>query len=237
MFIYQITNLVNNRIYIGRCKRNTINQLLIRYRYECKKFVYRPIILAINKYGFENFKFEIIENNIENYEKLIQQETYWITKLDSCNKGYNCNYGNDGGNHQIFTYEQRYGKTKAKKLKLRLSLSHKNLPSNMKGKKHTLETIENIKQTIKDKWQDKKYKSKLLKIRNTEKYKNQFRGLNNPRAVQFEIKYPDKTIILDNIKGLKEFCIANLIKFKPFYAKLKEKRKDISYNDFIIGYL
>lgn len=107
----------------------------------------------------------------------------------------------------------------------------------MKGKKHTLETVENIKQIITDKWQEKKFRTKLLKIRKTENYKNKFRGLNNPKAVQFEVKYQDKVIYLNNIKGLKEFCIANFIKFKPFYAKLKQIRKDIQYENFVIGYL
>jgi uncharacterized protein YbaR (Trm112 family) len=46
---------------------------------------------AIRKYGSENFKKEILEDEIKNREKLNERETFWINYFDSTNKliGYN----------------------------------------------------------------------------------------------------------------------------------------------------
>lgn len=41
---------------------------------------------AINKYGIENFTFEIIESQVENYN---DRERYWIKYYDSYENGYN----------------------------------------------------------------------------------------------------------------------------------------------------
>jgi len=58
--IYKWTNLINGKVYIG--KSVDVAKRLREYRYEVKQQSKRPIIQALIKYGFENFKFEIIEN-------------------------------------------------------------------------------------------------------------------------------------------------------------------------------
>lgn len=98
--IYKITNLVNNKIYIG-CSKN------IEHRWNAHKseafLSHNPafnftIHRAFRKYGLENFSFEIIELIDKNQsEKLFEQEKYWIKKYDSFNKGYNETEGGDSG--------------------------------------------------------------------------------------------------------------------------------------------
>lgn len=80
MLIYQIKNILNDKSYIGRTKK-TFAKILIRYRSECKKNINRPIIQAISKYGFNNFEFTIIENQINDYGELRKKEKYWIEKI------------------------------------------------------------------------------------------------------------------------------------------------------------
>ena len=47
---------------------------------------------AINKYGFENMKFKIIEK--VSYDALDEREYYWIDELNTLTpNGYNCNTG------------------------------------------------------------------------------------------------------------------------------------------------
>ena len=51
---------------------------------------------AIKKYGFDNFEWEIIEDNITSWEKLCELEIYYIIKYDSYNNGYNLTKGGEG---------------------------------------------------------------------------------------------------------------------------------------------
>ena len=60
-YIYKITNKINNKIYIGQTNN-------IKRRFNSHKNNKRSVISkAINKYGVENFTFEIIEiiHNVE----------------------------------------------------------------------------------------------------------------------------------------------------------------------------
>ena len=97
--IYKITNLVNNKIYIGQ----SIN---IKRRFEehhYKPFYQKgdeyniPLYRAIRKYGVDNFNFEVIEECLP--EELNDKEQYWIQYYNSYiqnNCGYNLTYGGDG---------------------------------------------------------------------------------------------------------------------------------------------
>ena len=89
--IYKITNLKNNKVYIGQSidietrwrqhKRNAFNPNTHIYEY--------PLYRAIRKYGVENFSFTVIEETDESL--LTEEEQYWIDYYDSLNpqKGYN----------------------------------------------------------------------------------------------------------------------------------------------------
>lgn len=50
--------------------------------------------MAINKYGIENFTFEIIEECSE--EQLNNRERYWIAYYDTYHNGYNRTVGGEG---------------------------------------------------------------------------------------------------------------------------------------------
>lgn len=88
--IYKWTNIQNNKIYIG--KSVDVARRLRNYRDEVKNNKQRPIISAIRKYGFENFKFEIIENCDQlTDEEILEREQYWINFYNSKDRdlGYN----------------------------------------------------------------------------------------------------------------------------------------------------
>lgn len=92
-FIYKITNLINNKCYIGKTER-TINERWHEHLKNRKK-LNLPLYKALNKYGIENFTIEILEECPS--QILDVQEIYWISKYNSCINGYNCTQGGEGG--------------------------------------------------------------------------------------------------------------------------------------------
>lgn len=102
MLIYKITNNINGKIYIGQTTR-TLSKRIIGYKHEARyKPDSRPITRAMNKYGFENFTFEVLEDNIESITTLNKRERYYIETLQSMvgKNGYNVELGGNGvGKH------------------------------------------------------------------------------------------------------------------------------------------
>jgi group I intron endonuclease len=76
-YIYRIINLLNEKDYVGKKKiKNGNNPLLQNYwgsGYHIKN--------AIKKYGLQNFKKEILEDNIETDEKAGEREIFWISEF------------------------------------------------------------------------------------------------------------------------------------------------------------
>lgn len=90
--IYKITNKINNKIYIGQS--SNIARRWSYYRNPPKNIPYNSAILkAIDKYGIDNFQFEIIEQC--STELLNEKEIYWIAYFNSYKDGYNLTPGGD----------------------------------------------------------------------------------------------------------------------------------------------
>lgn len=81
--VYKTTNLINNKIYVGR---HCTNKLEDGYLGSGGNY----FINALRKYGVENFKRDTIEF-CENFKILCEREIYWIKKLNAINNkiGYN----------------------------------------------------------------------------------------------------------------------------------------------------
>jgi group I intron endonuclease len=92
MFIYKTTNLINGKIYIGKCSKK--NKKASDIYLGSGNLIKR----AIKKYGKENFIREIIEDNISDNDILKIREIYWIDFYNSTNKdiGYNITKGGEG---------------------------------------------------------------------------------------------------------------------------------------------
>lgn len=92
-YIYKITNLKNNKVYVGATTRHPLE----RFKEHCKdakRFTDRPLYIAINKYGKENFVVDILEKCEET--EFGARETYWIEELRSFKYGYNATTGGSG---------------------------------------------------------------------------------------------------------------------------------------------
>lgn len=89
--IYKATNMINNKIYIGYTT-TTLKNRMRQHKYGKSYFG-----KSIKKYGFENFKWEILEDNILK-ENIRDREIYYIKNYNSNNSkfGYNLTDGGDG---------------------------------------------------------------------------------------------------------------------------------------------
>lgn len=104
MIIYRTINMVNNKFYIGKDTKNNPNYL------GSGKLLQR----AIQKYGRENFKKEILEY-CDNKKLLNEREIFWINHTNAKINGYNIADGGHGGN----TYTEETKEKVSKLLKNR----------------------------------------------------------------------------------------------------------------------
>lgn len=93
--IYIHKNKINNKVYIGQTKQECLND---RWKNGAG---YKPctyFYAAIQKYGWDNFEHEILEQGDWTQEEANQKEKFYIQLYDSTNpnKGYNIKSG--GGN-------------------------------------------------------------------------------------------------------------------------------------------
>ncbi len=90
-YIYKITNKINGKSYIGQTtdyKRRFSEHRAKGYNTEENKLLY----YAFDKYGIDNFTFEVIEDKTPNYN---EREKYWIQYYDSYENGYNMTLGGE----------------------------------------------------------------------------------------------------------------------------------------------
>ena len=164
-FTYKTTNLINNRYYLGMHSTNRIDD---GYLGSGKRLYYE-----LNKYGRDNFKFEILKQ-FDSREELVQAEINLITEQDIQNPNcLNLKQGGEGG----FSKEvQKIGSTVGNIEKRRLEKEDPEYRERIRrimsqcmkrqyaegkrknpnigqwiGRKHTPETLEKMKQSHKDK--------------------------------------------------------------------------------------
>lgn len=142
-YIYRIINKINGHDYIGQKMYHKYKSPLFDGYYGSGK----NILIAIKKYGIDNFKKEILVEKIFSKEKTNLLEKRIIKKYKD--KGlayYNISKGGDGGNNVIWTEERRNEVSKRFKgkhpsLETREKMSKNN---GMLGKHHTIKTRKKI---------------------------------------------------------------------------------------------
>lgn len=98
--IYKHTNKINQKVYIGQ----TCTSLKARFGKDgigyrgCKIFY-----SAIQKYGWENFEHEILEENIASDELANEREKYYIALYQSTNPKYGYNIQNGGHSQNLLS--------------------------------------------------------------------------------------------------------------------------------------
>lgn len=128
--IYKITN-PNGRIYVGKTKN--LKRRISDYKYKLKQRT-SIVINSIKKYGWDNHKIEVIEDNIEECN-LDEREIFWIKELKTYHyensEGMNMTKGGEGQSTTWMHDLERRAKA---------SYYFTHVKNPFKGKKHTEET-------------------------------------------------------------------------------------------------
>lgn len=98
--IYKITNIVNNKVYIGQTRQKIEKRIAYHFNY-LKRNSHTNSYLqrSYNKYGMDAFKWEVLESEIVSMEKAVEREQYYIDEERSLyeSNGYNLkNAGSKG---------------------------------------------------------------------------------------------------------------------------------------------
>ena len=107
IIIYSITNTINNKRYIG-ISQDYKNRKRV-HEWAMKNNKHRNIKLqrAVNKYGYDNFKFEILkEIETDDRIKALVLENKYILKYDTYKNGYNQSEGFEGSTLQKYSEER-----------------------------------------------------------------------------------------------------------------------------------
>lgn len=167
MIIYKITNLKNNKVYIGQT-RQTLKQRLQRHFSRAKnefKFNY-CLCNAIRKYGKNSFVAEVIDI-ADSKERLDELEIYWINKYNSLTpNGYNMTSGGGGTSSYTHTDETKEIMSKKK----RGMYFKENNP--FYNKTHSKEQIEKWSKERKDVKLSQEHKEKISATRKRKKIIN-----------------------------------------------------------------
>ena len=177
MDVYKITNLINNKIYIGKTKRT----IEIRFKEHINKALLEknksnmPICRAIYKYGKENFKIESLYNS-NDIEKINEKEDFFIKEYRTNENeiGYNVAPGGVG----IFEFSEEtkikisenakkrikeknsfFGKHHSKEQRKKWSLMRKGSI----GKPLSEKTKQILSEKFKKRWKNKEFKEMMIK--------------------------------------------------------------------------
>ncbi len=159
MYIYCTTNNVNNKIYVGKCKRTPDKSV---------DYFGSGIALkhAINKYGRDKFSKKILEDRLS-FDNINDREKFWIKELESRDKGYNLTDGGDGVTNP--TQESR--DKRSSRMKLIFGENHPHY-----GMIRSQESRDNISLSLMDRDLSEEHKSNVSKntlgIKKTDKTKS-----------------------------------------------------------------
>lgn len=168
--IYKITNLVNNKIYIGQ----TINSIDKRFKQHLSQVncanICSALYSAFTKYGKENFIIESIVSGEYSREELNELEIFYIKKFDSLSpNGYNLQ---SGGNS--FMVVESVKKQTSEKLK---------------GREITWKA--KVSEGLKKIWLNKEYREKQILQRH--KKRGRYReGIQKPLRINLNVELINK---------------------------------------------
>jgi len=221
-YIYQIQNLINQKRYIGLTAKD-LHKRWSAHRNKAKK-CNKGIYAAIQKYGIDNFKFEVLETfNDLSFDELLAKEVEYIKKYNTFSPGgYNMTHGGEGTTgHKLSAEtrrkmsESRTGKTRqpfSKEHKVKIGLAQK-------GKKISEAHRDILSQKFSG-------KGNPMHGRSFTAEHKQKMTLTKSRKILGYLKSPKGEIV--EIRNITQFCKANNLCIPGIAKLLKGKHKSYS---------
>lgn len=158
-YIYETTNLINGKKYIGQHKSDIFDKNYLG----SGKYLKR----AIDKYGLENFQCKIIQE-CNSREELDAQEVYYIKKLNAVESDEYYNIGRGGEGWQRFSFpgelNGRFGKPIEEETKKKISEALMgNKPWNAENNERVMEYKEKLSKMYKGKERDGETRKNISK--------------------------------------------------------------------------
>lgn len=196
--IYQTTNLVNGKIYIGKHKTSNLDDGYLGSGSLLKK--------AISKYGVENFKKEILYI-LDTVEEMNLKEKELVTKEFVSNKNtYNLRLGGEGG------FDYIHANAISIQTRLKISKALKGRKGTFLGKKHSSHTKKLISELAKQQTHsaERRYKhSEIMKIKSKGSNNSQFGTMWITNGVSNKKIKKDEPIPLNWYKGRTKIINSN----------------------------
>jgi group I intron endonuclease len=255
MIIYKVTNKIDGKCYIGQ----TIGALEKRKRghktrYRNKQNIY--FYNALNKHGWDNFEWEVIEE-CSSKEEMNEMEFHYIKQYDSFgNGGYNLSWGGEGK----FGYEcsdetkkkmskgqsKRYEKQEERE---KVGLKQKKVWENSEYRENQVKKIRKACGTAKNKentrirqrknWENPEYRKKQMEFRSDEIYRKKLsesikKSWNDNVTLKKEMGKRVKEMRKDRKEEFRSFNMKKWLINGEEIDDLKTwcKRRNINYSTF-----
>ena len=157
--IYKCVNRLNGKVYIGFDSNWPNRQQEHKYS---TKYRNQNLYLAIRKYGWESFDWEVVYQSKDGDHCLKIMEPYFINEYDSYKNGYNSTLGGEGSLGRITTKETKDKISKALKNKPKSKEHIQLMSETRKGKKPSDEARKKRSESMKRTLQIKKLKNQSL---------------------------------------------------------------------------
>ena len=206
--IYVATNIINNKVYIGKTTKSLGRRIT---EHTCKTNVKKQYFRrAIDKYGKENFKWEILET-IE-VSLLNEREKFYISQYNSCNSkfGYNLTFGGDGAPTGELNHMKRIEYREMQRLK-------------MINFKHTEKTKKKIRNNSILQFENGMPETTKSKISNTLMGHTAKKGSEAKMSKKYLFISPEGKLI--EIIGVREFSVKNGLDHSSMVKLSKGKLK------------
>ena len=204
--IYMYMNLITGKKYVGKAK--DFNE---RHEQHLKRDG-QLIDKKIKEYGIENFKVEILIENVEDNDKLNEYEKFFIKRKRShvsYGTGYNRTWGGDGGDtisgmteEQRREHSRKISNPKSEEHKQKLSEALKGNPSPIKGKPKSEEHKQHLSESLKGKRQKNIICLETLQVFDNATKAGEWCGVGNTAIVNY-IKGGRKSAGKHPITGIK----------------------------------
>ena len=142
--IYMLTNLKNEKMYVG--KTLDVSRRMREHRRRNRQV----IDMAISKYNWENFELKILEDEIPESKLDVKEREYIKEYGATKEKGYNCTKGGDGASSgELNPMYERTGKDHPMYGKSHTEETKQKIGEGNKGYEHTEEAKEKMSEAAK----------------------------------------------------------------------------------------